>query len=411
MDFCAVWSRIYGDGPPAVSSGFVPKKEKGWNIMNGLQRRWKWGGIVLAASVILAAALPGDARAQGDGLVPAQLRNATYTLEGLGPVTLADGQYHHQYGASASEADTVGLLATAAGDLNGDGAGDAAVVVWHNGGGSGTFVYLAAMLNQDGEPAQAALTLLGDRVYVYGVAVDGGRIAVDAVTHAESDPLCCPSLGMSQTYSLEGGMLLLASETRLGSMVSTPDGVSFVLPDGLAGGVTSTQVPAAPEAPAHMRVEFVNGGQDLPPLRVFSTTQFSEYPLADGQSYATRQVALRGLLEGRPGLAGQAELPFLPEGNGIQVAHGQEAYIGFAGGAGIRYVAVYAPEDGSTEPEILYTFQGLTDDNRYYVSAAFPLEGGSQGDLNALPEGAFSPALDTLDTLFETLFVSPVAIP
>jgi hypothetical protein len=52
------------------------------------------------------------------------------------------------------------------GDINGDGAGDAAVILVWSGGGSGRFASVAAVLNLNGKPVHVASRELGDRVEI-----------------------------------------------------------------------------------------------------------------------------------------------------------------------------------------------------------------------------------------------------
>jgi hypothetical protein len=55
--------------------------------------------------------------------------------------------------------------------------------------------------------------MLGDRVKVEHVWIEGDRILVEMITHAASDPLCCPTEAVTQTYALEGDQLQLISTT------------------------------------------------------------------------------------------------------------------------------------------------------------------------------------------------------
>ena len=55
------------------------------------------------------------------------------------------------------------------GDINNDGAPDAAVVLAASGGGSGTFYSLEAVVNQYGKPVDIASISLGDRIVVKAV--------------------------------------------------------------------------------------------------------------------------------------------------------------------------------------------------------------------------------------------------
>ena len=93
------------------------------------------------------------------------------------------------------------------GDLNGDGEKDAAVILIINPGGSGTFRYLAAVINQNGAPNHVASQLLGDRVKVKSLSIKSGEITVKMITHGPSDPLCCPTLEAIQDYQLQGDKL------------------------------------------------------------------------------------------------------------------------------------------------------------------------------------------------------------
>lgn len=142
-----------------------------------------------------------------------QLRNAEYLLPLLGEedtaIRLADGEGSIAYGEGATERDYAGVDndTVAFGDLDGDGIADAAVVLFTSGGGSGTFKYLVAVLDRDGEPVQAARAFLGDRVLVRSLAITGGRIVAETVTHRAGDGLCCPTLEITRDFALRGGEL------------------------------------------------------------------------------------------------------------------------------------------------------------------------------------------------------------
>ena len=126
-------------------------------------------------------------------------------------------------------------------------------------------------------------------------------------------------------------------------------------------------------------------------------------------------------------------LPFLPLINAGQIFHAQEKFINFKNGSGIRFVTEF---DQAPLPinngEILYTFQGLTNDGEYYVAVLMPI------NLPYLPEdynpnspqppdaiqfnpedfstylnnvidrlnhvdNSFNPKLDSLDTLVQSI--------
>jgi hypothetical protein len=90
------------------------------------------------------------------------------------------------------------------GDLNQDGTADAVVVFVYEGGGSGVFNYLAAVLNERGEPRHVATVRLGDRVEIRSLSLKNGRITVRLVVQGDDDPLCCPSVRVERVFKLVG---------------------------------------------------------------------------------------------------------------------------------------------------------------------------------------------------------------
>jgi len=144
------------------------------------------------------------------------LRNATYTLPTFGKtVTLTDGGYRYESGPE--KLDVILLNAYAIGELNGDEAPDAVVILGENSGGSGTFESVVVVYNVNGMPVQAGAAQLGDRVLVKSAVIQNGEIILDMMVHGPNDGLCCPSLPNVQTYRMIEGYLWL---TRLTSNIS-----------------------------------------------------------------------------------------------------------------------------------------------------------------------------------------------
>ena len=94
------------------------------------------------------------------------------------------------------------------GDLNNDGVEDAVVLLVAEFGGSGSFVYLAAMINQGGNYENAATVLLGDRAVVNKLGIADGKISVEMLTQGPQDPMCCPSQKVNPVYRLTDGQLI-----------------------------------------------------------------------------------------------------------------------------------------------------------------------------------------------------------
>jgi len=137
---------------------------------------------------------------------------------------------------------------------------------------------------------------------------------------------------------------------------------------------------------------------------------------------------LQALLQSRQ--AGDI-IPYLPPYNAGQVMHAQVGYLDFKSGSGVRYLTQFdqAPLPINNN-EIHYTFQGLTSDGKYYVSAVLPVSlAGLPADwkvdldnppadlvedfpkyiidtvdmLNGLPASAFNPDLSVLDAMMGSL--------
>jgi hypothetical protein len=156
----------------------------------------------------------GDMAAAPEGLSPQELANATYQGIYEQPVTLTDGAYAGEpFVEGGASRPTVTFIEgpIAYGDINGDGQDDAAALLAENSGGSGTFVYLAAVVSQDGQPVNVATTLLGDRVQVESLKIENKQIVVEMVQAGPDDPMCCPSQQVVKTYELQGDQLVETS--------------------------------------------------------------------------------------------------------------------------------------------------------------------------------------------------------
>ena len=162
---------------------------------------------------------------KGTGLTEEALSNAVYRLEwtesGLAP--LADGEYREQ-AAPGSATEIVVKLAEhiAFGELGGQDA--AAVILVTDPGGSGTFYNLAVVVEEVGQPVHMATTLMGDRVQINSLSIQGGEIVVDMITHGSDDPMCCPTQHVVQTFELRDGQLVQTS----GELISAASGSEIV---------------------------------------------------------------------------------------------------------------------------------------------------------------------------------------
>jgi heat shock protein HslJ len=179
--------------------------------------------VQVSSEVVGAAEEPsGPAGEAQAGLTLDDLRNATYPSEweDSGVVTLTDGRYEGEpYVEGGASRLVVTLISPLAfGDLDGDGVDDAAVILVANPGGSGTFYSLEAVRDESGEPAHLASHSLGDRAQIRSLAIEGGQIALEMVTHGPDDPMCCPTQIVRNTYALEGGELVEKGSEAIGAV-------------------------------------------------------------------------------------------------------------------------------------------------------------------------------------------------
>jgi heat shock protein HslJ/major membrane immunogen (membrane-anchored lipoprotein) len=163
----------------------------------------------------------------GDEITPLteqMLKNGTYEGIYQEAIQLTDGLFEGQPfvdgGASRPTVTFTGVYVW--GDLNSDGVDDAVVVLVESSGGSGSFFYLAAVLNRNGNPENVATYLLGDRAQVQSITAAEGNIEIHTVAHGPDDPMCCPTQKAILNFRLDGEHLIKLSEETSGP-VTTPD--------------------------------------------------------------------------------------------------------------------------------------------------------------------------------------------
>ena len=140
--------------------------------------------------------------------------------------------------------------------------------------------------------------------------------------------------------------------------------------------------------------------------------------------------ALKAILaaEGQP-IPADGKLPFFPMFPANQVFHAQGKILQLQNGSGLRYLTMYSqaflPVDNYS---LLYTFQGISKDGKTYVIAILPIKastlqeqegipadpqafidsydtylGEVSSELNALPADQFTPNIDEIDHMIETI--------
>ena len=134
---------------------------------------------------------------------------ASYRIERQ-EVRLIDGQAEAEAApGSATKIRTSVFGQPVFGDLNEDGNEDAALLLLHQPGGSGTFYYVAAALNTNGTFRGTNAVLLGDRIAPQTIEIrDGVVIANYADRRPEESMAVPPSVGMSKYLVVKAGELV-----------------------------------------------------------------------------------------------------------------------------------------------------------------------------------------------------------
>ncbi len=235
-----------------------------------------------------------------------------------------------------------------------------------------------------------------------------------------------------------------APTTASGAKVNY-QGVSFTYDLTLARSVSAKIAPAErgePEyggwvgpAPEYYQFDF-EGYQLVAP---FHAPQIIVYPI---QKYAAVNESAGEMMDDLENYLDQfgtetRYLPFLPMWNAGQVFYARPSKVQFMNGEGILYLTCFAqailPVDGQC---LFYTYQGLTYDKQYYVSAIFQVDhpglssaenvnlykeaeasmeasqyeaylATMKGQLEAWPVGEFIPSLAKLENVVKSLSVQP----
>jgi hypothetical protein len=162
--------------------------------------------------------------------------------------------------------------------------------------------------------------------------------------------------------------------------IKPPAGTSLAFSDIAQDFVVETIAAVPPDsggpgwwevAPQHTRISL----QGYPISNHIMKPQIFIYPVKELGKYneAAGRMAddLQALLQVRqPGVY----MPFLPLSNTSQVMHIQEQYLDFKNGQGVRFLIQLA--QGPTpinNYELFYSYQGLTSDGNYYISAILPI--------------------------------------
>ena len=176
-------------------------------------RRAARGAVAAGALLVVAAwAASCDGVADHDAAPPAYVDLAAATIQtenaATGRATLEDGEFREPVAPGSASEVVIRLNQWALGDLDADGTPDAAAITVEDPGGSGTFRYLHAILQEEGELHDADTVFLGDRIRVEGISIHEGVITVALLDRPPAAPFSeQPSILVIRRFRLVGEAL------------------------------------------------------------------------------------------------------------------------------------------------------------------------------------------------------------
>lgn len=162
-----------------------------------------------------------------------QLANATYKGIYEETVRLQGGSWEGEpFEPEGASRPSVRLLdgPRATGDLDGDGTQEAAVLLAESSGGSGSYLYVAAVGRRNGSLLNLGTSLIGDRVQVRSMRLAEGRIELDVVQQGPEDAACCPTQKATRAWELRPDELAEVSSQVTGTVsIADLEGSEWVL--------------------------------------------------------------------------------------------------------------------------------------------------------------------------------------
>jgi hypothetical protein len=156
-------------------------------------------------------ATPAASDIQDHVLSLSVLNNSMYRSPDWGEYQLTDAVYYRPPAAPGESPDsniTRLMEPILYGDINADGVEDALVFLSTQSGGTGRFVELAAVIDQNGSAYNISTLYLGDRVIVESGSVENGTVILNMLIQGPNDGLCCPSQHVTWKFILSNGQLL-----------------------------------------------------------------------------------------------------------------------------------------------------------------------------------------------------------
>ncbi len=295
---------------------------------------------------------------------------------------------------------------------------------------------------------------------ILGVAISTWGCSFSAGTIGTPTPTQVDEIGTRVAATLQANTTS-PTETSQGSPTEAPatqepapeagtpisfEGVSFVIPSKVAGSASTEKMTAVESntdapwdvAPTHRRFTLTDyqlqGKFHEPRIFVYPAGEYAQ----KNQNAAEQIDRLRKILTGAIPL--HETLPTIPFFNAAPLLSAQIKIIPFAnGGGGIRSLTQYAQYAAPVNNrELFYHFQGLSGDGNYYIVAILPLTAPVLAEdekpeatvpedgvpiptdvgpnqvyyfsvtekLNSLSPDAYTPSLNTLDALIQSIIVT-----
>ncbi len=169
-----------------------------------------FGGLVVFVLVIAGVGLTrfnspdakgGLPETGGSALITSTInnpKNTSYIVEGE-TITLTNGKFEREAAPGSASKEKFMLFGEPTSvDLDGDGDLDAVSYLTKNSGGSGTFFYVVAAINSNGEYKGTNAMLLGDRISPQNITVEKNNAVANFAERKVGEPFTTqPSVGKS----------------------------------------------------------------------------------------------------------------------------------------------------------------------------------------------------------------------
>lgn len=172
--------------------------------------------------------------------------------------------------------------------------------------------------------------------------------------------------------------------------------------------------------PEHLRVSFDN--DNLTDYSADTQRQLLVYPLAsyavlfkgkEKVEYDKLVPQLKKIISSKSD-KGVKAIPMLPATEAYEVFHNHVKYLDFKKGSGVAFLTCYAQDEAPIKNgDFFYTFQGVTEDGKYYLSLQYPVKApklppkasakAGTEYLAKLQDAEFVPSLAEIDKLIKAI--------